>query len=377
MLLLLGACSKEDNLPEPTPTPQDQTNPAIAEAKAWFNTSVATANADKTPIWDKATVTTTNGHQVVYVPIKYTASHHEASNERRRLVIDTDAQGNKHATLLKLAAELSYLDETGGQVRTDNFTGLYLVYNWKDNSFLYGKKYDHGKVVASLSTTPIKKGNSVTPQQIECTTTTMIYYSYSCVGNSCTDPVEVGRESYTSCVETGGGGGGFGGGGGGFGGDGGGGGGGGGGIGGGGGGCGDAVICDDGTTNPVLTNPDKTEVVATEVYDDPNQAPTGNISKILRTKYNTYQAIDVRIEVKTSTHELMSTGIVLSGATPYVQLTQVGLGVLNSYNATTDTYYFTIGYYVSYGAGSANNGIKELTGSYSPRTGEGTIVLPR
>ena len=266
---LLLSCSKKEVEPLAPETPQTEgiqqpkSNATIQEARRWFEEEFVSDNntarkggkkaLKKEPQWDRATITKRQGKDYVYVPLHFEIGHRAARGERRRLMVFEDDKGKKHAQVLYLIAHQDYLSKNKGKIRTDDFTGLALVYNWQDE-YLYGVKYDKGLVTGEVSkdleNDELNSENKIKNRPLStCTSVTIVHYSQACIGQVCYDPQEIYSESYTVC--TGGGGSGTGN-------PSNGGNPGGGGISpngplGGGGGpddCGSAIVCEDGSTNP-------------------------------------------------------------------------------------------------------------------------------
>lgn len=174
----------------------------------------------------------------IYIPVSYPDRTVLAKQERFRLLITKNKNGERNASIIHYIADNSYYDKSN-HISTADFTGIILTYDFNDK-FIYGLRYNNAKVIGdvtpAVNKNVIKKTSIISPLG-DCTTITVVYYSQACVGSNCNDPVVVGTDTYTFCAGGGGGGGG-----------------GGGPIGGGGTGtdCGDAVICPDGTTNGLL-----------------------------------------------------------------------------------------------------------------------------
>jgi len=98
-------------------------------------------------------------------------------------------------------------------------------------------------------------------------------------------------------------------------------------------------------------------------------AQLGDYSKTIRMKNGPYSDIETRIEIDQSSHKILKISSVLSGVTKFRALTQVGDGVQLGYEAATDRYLFNFAVQITYADGSVSNGIKDVYGWISPRSG--------
>lgn len=340
ILLLLGAavsCGKKEELNSMQPKVVANDG-KIAEAKQWFtSTHAASAGKKKELNWDKAVLETKQGVSRVYVPLKYTDRNFSSPSERFRLLITTDATGAKSASILHYIADNAYYKQHQS-ISTKDFTGIITEYDWND-AFMRGYKYVNARVVGDVS--PIsndayrtyfnqRKGLRTTDDN--CAVITVVYYSQACSGGQCSDPVEVYRETFTTCA-TGGSGstGGTG-----PSGDGGGNGGGGSGPIGGGGdpsGCGDQFICDDGTQNPKTNDDIKMEngfLVPLQIAIGSNTGAVGH---------------HIEATIKVENNNITNVTSHMSGLTGGATYTQTDF-VQNS--VVGDTYTFSMAFYTSF-----------------------------
>ena len=191
---------------------------------------------------------------MVYVPLRYPEGKGNARGERRRLMIFKDDKGNPQAQVMHLIGKRSYLKENNYQIRTDDFTGVALVYDWQGN-YIYGVAYKNAEPIGDVSkitdeaakkmTEEAKSSNDRTEATKSCTFITMRWYSTAYAGGFQGPTYLVGIDNYTICSGSGravidygdgprGGGGG------------------------GDGNCGTAFICDDGTENRVTVEVEST-----------------------------------------------------------------------------------------------------------------------
>ncbi|WP_375416219.1 hypothetical protein [uncultured Hymenobacter sp.] len=115
------------------------------------------------------------------------------------------------------------------------------------------------------------------------------------------------------------------------------------------------------------------------IYDElatvQQTTPTlGNYAATLRLSPNTYQVINVKVELNTVTKDLKKIVVTLNGVTWLTKVTQVGDGTLTKYNATTDTYSFQVGLLKE--VGGVWSTTKTIYGTISPTRGVGTLTIP-
>ncbi len=105
------------------------------------------------------------------------------------------------------------------------------------------------------------------------------------------------------------------------------------------------------------------------------QTPTlGDYAVKLAISKNSYQVINVNVEIDRANHDLKKVQVTLNGIVWFTKLNQVGDGTLTGYDPNTDTYSFKVTYQKVLGDIWSDQ--VTMTGTISPRSGIGTLTIP-
>jgi hypothetical protein len=100
----------------------------------------------------------------------------------------------------------------------------------------------------------------------------------------------------------------------------------------------------------------------------------GNYAATLFIRPNTYQVINVKVELDTNAKDLKKVVVTLNGVVWLTKFSQVGDGTLTNYDAATDTYFFQVTYQKILGDILSTQ--TTLFGTISPSRGRGTLTIP-
>jgi hypothetical protein len=232
ILLLIGSCKKTDITSESTISALD---PAVVEAKGYFESNVQKENSGsiqvesynnsnsskKTPIWNKAYVTTLSTGPAVVIPLKYTkkslfksnldSTHVYDMDVSSKLVIYKDHSGQYHVEVVNM-----YPDSV--QAKNSGYSGIIKVEDWGGN-FRNEYKYEGNKIkklindvsAGKTSTNSVNPHSSVTVNTMMAVQTDYYMVTFTYVEGDMADGVysyEYLGSSYSFYDDGGGGGGG-------------------------------------------------------------------------------------------------------------------------------------------------------------------------
>lgn len=100
----------------------------------------------------------------------------------------------------------------------------------------------------------------------------------------------------------------------------------------------------------------------------------GNYGATMRVMDARWQVIETQVEIDTNAKDLKKVTVSLGGVVWMTKLVQNGDGTLDSYQASTDTYFFHVSVTKVYGDFFANT--RTLRGEISPSRGRGRLYFP-
>ena len=200
VVCLLAGCKREEAQPAVDGSPL-----SVPEAREWFEGQTSAAAGKKTgnlparvPQWAAAQqIKLSDGVPAIAVPVQYKEKGLGTGGLARLLFFVK--QGQLQMRVMKMVSDSAYFYRNNQQIKLENFSGVLTMHDWEER-FLYGARYEGGKVTGRLSEP--KSAGRIGPT---CELVTITHFVKVCVGSECATNIDY-VEQYMDCSGGGGGG---------------------------------------------------------------------------------------------------------------------------------------------------------------------------